>query len=55
MAPIPNSVTLSNLILTLRTETEFALNQFPRAIKFETELPRLETGKLYGQELKVRY
>ena len=51
---MPNSVTLSNLILTLRTETEFALNQFPRAIKFETELPRLETGKLYGQELKVR-
>ena len=52
---MPNSVTLSNLILTLRTETEFALNQFPRSIKFETELPRLETGKLYGQELKVRY
>ena len=52
---MPNSVTLSNLILTLRTETEFALNQFPRAIKFETELPRLETSKLYGQELKVRH
>ena len=52
---MPNSVTLSNLILTLRTETEFALNQFPRAIKFETELPRLEPGKLYGQELKVRF
>ena len=52
---MPNSVTLSNLILPLRTETEFALNQFPGAIKFETELPRLETGKLYGQELKVRH
>ena len=52
---MPNSVTLSNLILTLRTVTEFALNQFPRAIKFETELPRLETGKLYGQELNVRH
>ena len=52
---MPNSVTLSNLILTLRTETEFALNQFPRAIKFETELPRLETGKFYGQKLKVRH
>lgn len=52
---MPKSVTLSNLILPLRTETEFALNQFPRAIKFEIELPRLETGKLCGQELKVRY
>jgi len=52
---MPNSVTLSNLILPLRIGTEFALNQFPGAIKFETELLLLETGKLYGQELKVRH
>ena len=52
---MPNIVTLSNLILPLRIGTEFALNQFPGAIKFETELPLLEIGKLYGQKLKVRH
>ena len=52
---MPNSVTLSNFILPLRTETQFALHQFPGAINFEAELPRLETGKLYGRELKVHH
>ena len=43
-----------NESFVLPTADEFSLNQ-PRSVDFESELPRLPTGKLYKRLLKDRY